>query len=197
MKKTNKLVLSLIKLIIFIIMLVLFIYFGTKDYDGNISDNVLFANEYKDVSKNNIFVYQSGEEILNILNGGNGIIFLGFPDNIWSHYYAKYLNEVALEEKLDKIYYYDFVRDRTIKNVRYETIVNKLKPYLMFSDTNHYALNAPTVIVVKNGNVVYFNDEVQTIRGVINPEDYFTEYKINYLKAEFANAIKLYKGDLD
>ena len=178
-------------------MLSLFIYFGTKDFASDIKDNVRFANEYKDISKDNLYIYCKAEEILRLLDRDSGVIFLGFPDNIWSHYYAEYLNDVAISEEIDKIYYYDFERDRSIRSNKYESIVIKLKNYLIASDTNHYSLNAPTILIVKNGNVIYFNDDIQTIRGDVNPEDYFTEYKQNYLKSEITNAIKLYKGELD
>ena len=196
-KQYNRLVTNGIKLIVFVIMISFFIYLGTKDYNTNIPDNVRFANEYKEVSKNNIFVYASGEKINKLLSDGNGIIFLGFSSNIWSHYYANFLNEVAIENEIDKIYYYDFLRDRTINNRIYENIVKRLRNHLMLSDLGASDLAAPSVVIVKDGSVIYFNDEVQTIRGDIKPEDYFTDYKKNYIVAEFSNAIKLFKGELE
>lgn len=185
------------KIVFFGIMIWLFIYFGTKNYNLNIPDNVRFANEYKDISMNNIYVYKGKEEINNLLAKGSGIIFLGFPNNIWSHYYADYLNMVAMENGIEEIYYYNFYRDRSLNSDVYENIVKRLKNYLILNDVGRADLSAPSIVMVKDGSVIYYNDELQEIRGEIKPEEYFTDYKKNYLKAEFTNAIKLYKGELD
>lgn len=195
--KYNQLLKNGIKLIIFIIMISFFIYFGNKDFNIDVSDNVKFSNEYKDISMNNIYVYARGEEINKLLNDGSGIVFFGFSSNIWSHYYADYLNEVAMDNEIDKIYYYDFLRDRAINNDLYEKIVKRLKKYLIINDLGRVDLAAPSVVIVKDGSVIYFNDEMQSIHGEIKPEDYFTDYKKSYIIAEFSNAIKLYKGELE
>ena len=197
MKQYKKLIIKIFKLFAFGIMIWLFIYLGTRDYEADIPDNIRFANEYIDISKNNVFDYTKNEEIIQLLNNGSGIIFMGFSSNIWSHYYADYLNKAALDNDIDKIYYYDFNRDRSINNATYENIVKRLKPHIILTDTNRADLSAPTVVIVKNGSVIYYNDEVNTIRGEVQPEEYFTDYKKNYVYNEFVNAIKLYKGELE
>jgi hypothetical protein len=184
-----------IKLIIFIVMIILFIYFGTKDYEVKVTDNIKFSNEYKDISKNNIFVYAKEQEILDIFNNKSGIIFMGFSSNIWSHYYADYLNQIAILNGIDKIYYYDFKSDRELYNTTYASIVNKLVDYLEISDVGKRSINAPTIVIVKNGEIIYFDDEVTDIKGNVNPEDYFTDYKKNLLMANLDNAIKEYLRD--
>ena len=112
-------------------MVYLFAYLGTKEYKTEVTDNVRFSNEYKDISKNNLYVYANENKILDILNGKSGILFMGFPSNIWSHYYAEYLNEVALRYEIKEIYYYNFSKDRQMNNNVYNTIVNKLKEHLL------------------------------------------------------------------
>ncbi len=183
---------NILKLIIFIFMLFLFIYLGTKDYNTEVSDNVKFASSYKDISKNNIYRYTTSPEILDILNNSSGVLFLGFPSNIWSHYYADYLNEMGILNNLEVIYYYDFLKDRNLNNNTYQNIVNKLKPYLISNDLGNFDLSAPIVIIVKNGNIIYFNNEITNLVGEITPEDYFTDTQKNLLKAEFDIAIKKY-----
>lgn len=192
MKKLVKNKKNILKFVIFIIMIYLFIYLGTKNYMSDVSDNVRFANEYKDISKNNVYKYVGENEILDVLNGKSAIIFMGFSSNIWCHYYADYLNEIALINNVNEIYYYDFKRDRSLNNSGYNNIVKKLKDYLVFDDLGNMDLLAPTVLIVKNGTVLYFDDELREIKGEILPEDYFTDYKKNLLKANFDLAIKKY-----
>ncbi len=183
-----------IKLILFCIMIYLFAYLGTKEYQTDVVDNIRFANEYKDISKNNVFVYLNENKVLEILNGKSGILFMGFPSNIWSHYYAEYLNEVAINNHIEEIYYYDFRKDRNLNNNTYTNIVNKLKEYLTFDDIGNMDLSAPTIVIVKNGEILYFDDEITYIKGDIRPEDYFTDYRKNLVKTNFDLAIKSFKG---
>ncbi len=192
--KSKNIIKNIVSFIIFIVMIILFIYFGTREYDVKIADNVKFANEYKDISKNNIFVYTKGHEVLDLLNN-DGILFLGFASNIWSHYYAEYLNEVAIENQISKINYYDFKKDRELNNAVYLNIVNKLKDHLYVSDTDNIDLTAPTIIIVKNGQILYFDATTNQITANIKPTDYFNDYKINLLKTNLNHAIKQYLGE--
>lgn len=183
------------KLILFGIMLFCFISLGTKDYKTSVSDSVRFSNEYKDISKNNVFKYVGEHEVLEILNGKSGIFFFGFPSNIWCHYYADYLNEIAILHNITEIYYYDFKKDRNMNNVTYNGIVEKLRQYLVINDLGQMDLSAPTVLIVKNGNILYFDDEIAFIRGDITPEAYFNDYKKNIIKANFNLEIQKYLED--
>ena len=178
-------------------MLGLFIYFGSKEYTIKTPDNVKFSNEYKDISKNNIFSYVSAEQVKEILNKKSGILFMGFASNVWSHYYANYLNEVAISNGIKNIYYYDFQKDRNLNNQLYNDIVTYLEDYLNISDTNGKDLFAPTIVIVKNGEVIYFDDEIHLIKGNITPEEYFTDYKKNLFLANLDNAIKKYIGEAE
>lgn len=185
---------NVIKLILFCVMIYLFAYLGTKEYQTDVVDNIRFSSEYKDISKNNVFVYLNENKVLEILNGKSGILFMGFPSNIWSHYYAEYLNEVAINNHIEEIYYYDFRKDRNLNNNTYTNIVNKLKEYLTFDDIGNMDLSAPTIVIVKNGEILYFDDEITYIKGEIRPEDYFTDYRKNLVKTNFDLAIKSFKG---
>jgi len=193
--KKKKLVKKIISLICLVIMTYLFIYFGTQDYSVKVTDNVKFSNEYKDISKNNLFSYAKEHEILDILNNGSGVIFMGFPSNIWSHYYADYLNEMAIINDIEKIYYYDFKKDRSMDNQTYLNIVKKLSAHLTSDDLDNMDIFAPTIVMVKNGEIVYFDDEVNTVKGNIDPKEYFTDYKKNLFMANIDNALKELKGE--
>ncbi len=192
--KKNKLVKNVISILLFVIMLILFAYLGTKDYTKEVADNVRFATEYPEVSKNNIYKYTKEHEILNILNGGNGIVFMGFPSNTWSRYYALYLNEAAQINQVSKIYYYDFKKDRDINSKTYLNIVEKLKEYLYVTDLDTIDLSAPTILIVKNGEIIYFNNEVSQMKANITPEEYFNEYHKNVFMNEIDTYLKTYMG---
>ena len=114
---------------------------------------------------------------------------MGFPDNLWSGYYAELLNEIVMANDLKKIYYYNFKADREIKNNTYLAIVEKLKDYLYITDTNINNLYAPSIIIVKDGKVIYYDDEISRIRGNVSPEEYFTDYKRNLFMANISNAL--------
>ena len=190
----NKKVKKGIQFLLFIGMIYAFIYLGTKEYITQVTDNIRFSNDYKDISKNNVYKYVGEHEVLEILNGKSGILFLGFPSNIWSHYYADYLNEVAINNNIEAIYYYDFKRDRSMNNVTYNSIVQKLAEYMIADDTGNKDLFAPTILIIKNGKILYFEDEILYLKGDISPEDYFTEMKKREVKEQFDMAIKNYLG---
>ena len=104
------------KKIIIIIGVVLVIALGVlgylylnKEKNTNI-DGKKFAEEYTSVTKDNVFVYRSAEEIINILEHGTGVVYLGFPECPWCTAYVPYLNEVAKANDVDKVYYYNINR---------------------------------------------------------------------------------------
>ena len=77
------------KKIIIVIGVVLVIALGVLGYlylnkEKNTDiDGKKFAEEYTSVTKDNVFVYRSAEEIINILEHGTGVVYLGFPECPW------------------------------------------------------------------------------------------------------------------
>lgn len=183
---------NIIKFILFVVMIYFFVILGTKDYTTKISDNVRFSNDYKDITKDNIYKYVGEHEVLDFLNNKSGILFFGFPGNIWSHYYADYLNEVAIFNGIKEIYYYDFKKDRSLNNVTYNRIAEYLKDYLRVDDAGNTDIVAPTIVMVRNGNVIYFDDDVAFLKGNQLPEVYFNEATKKSVKERFAIGIKEY-----
>ena len=70
-----------------------------------VTDASKFKEEYSNVSEDNVFVYRTDKEIIEILKHGTGIVYLGFPECPWCQAYVSYLDEVAKETKIEKIYY--------------------------------------------------------------------------------------------
>ena len=183
---------SIVQFFVFVIMIYFFIVLGTKDYKTKLADNIRFSNDYKDISKNNIFKYVGEYEVLDLFNGKSAVLFMGFPSNIWSHYYADYLNEIAILNEIETIYYYDFKRDRSMNNQAYNTITNYLKDYLVIDDSGNMDIKAPTFVVLKQGKIVYYDDTLAYLKGDIAPEDYFSENKKQQTKFNLDKVIKEY-----
>lgn len=186
----NKQLKMIIKILLFILIIAAFIFIGTKDFSKKvIVDNEKFDVEYSQVSKDNVFVYTDSQKVYTKFRNDSAIIFMGFASNKWSGYYANLLNTAAKEVGIKEILYYDFQKDRASKNATYESIVLKLKNYLYENDEGHLNINAPTLIIIKNGNIIYFDDETAINKGNVNPDIYWNEdnknLKINEFKIMF------------
>lgn len=182
----------------FIFLISCFIYLGTRDYKkAEQTDNVTFSKEYQEIDENNIYTYANASKVLSTLRSDSGIIFFGFKKDIWAGYYANILNDVAMELGINEIYYYDFYEDRTNQNATYESIVELLSEYLIVLDDGTKNLYSPSVVIVKNGEIIAFNDDTAIMRGKDNPEEYWTEYQISLEKIKLTNMINQYLDDVE
>lgn len=163
--------------ITFIICIGLFIFIGQVDFEKGETEAVKFSHLYNLVEEDNLFVFSNANDVLSIINGRSGIVLFGFPSNVWTNYTADILNDVAKEMNIDKIYYYDFLKDRDESNGTYETIVNRLSVYVPINDEGTKNLHAPTVLFVKNGEVIGYFDETSIIKGTVTPEVYYNDYQ--------------------
>jgi len=180
----------IVQFLIFIICIVLFIVIGKTDFKKNEkTESEKFSSLYNLVEEDNLFHFSDATEVLNILNGRSGIILMGFPLNKWTNYYADILDEVSKELGVDKIYYYDFLKDRDESNGTYETIVNKLSVYVTVDDEGTKDLHAPTLLVVKNGEVIGYFDDTSILKGTVTPEVYYTDYQRGLTYEGFKTAI--------
>ena len=130
----NKKVKLILQGILFVVIIVGFIYIGTRDFNKEVVvDNERFDADYVNVSKDNVFKYANAVEVYQALKG-NAIIFMGYPANVWSGYYANILNEAAKDAGIKEILYYDFYEDRENRNGTYQSIVLSLTNYLVTLD---------------------------------------------------------------
>lgn len=163
----------------------------SDNQNTTIPDSVKFSNEYSSLDAGNVFVYREIDEIISILDNGTGIVYLGFPECPWCQAYVPYLNDVAKENNLDKIYYFNILEDRKNNTDKYMEIVNLLKFYLRYDEEGKKRVYVPAVIAVKEGNIVGFDDETSyDTKGFKNPEDYWTKDEIQELKLKLTNMIK-------
>lgn len=195
LSKTQK----LISFILFIILLIAFIIVGNREYKRAEEDeHKVFSQEYKEVPHDNVFVYANSSKIYNILQKKeDAIIFLGFKQNDFTGYYAKIINEVAKEVGIKEILYYDFYNDRVNNNGTYESIVLKLESYLFKNDLGKMDLIAPSIIVIKNENIIYYDDETAYIKGNNTPKDYWTVYNVGLKKATLTYIFNEFMEDIN
>ena len=163
-----------------IVIIGAFIYLGTKDFQApknKKSDNIAFAEEYG-ITTNNIFKYKSAKEIVEILKNGNGVIFFAFPENKWSKIYAIMLNETAIRSNIKEIYYYNFKSARSSNSHNYNQMTNILNDYLTTLDTDIKNIYAPSMVIIKNGTILFYDNETSIMTGTITPNEYWTTDKM-------------------
>lgn len=153
--KNKKIYLISIILLILIAATLFFIFNNKKSNEEN--DNKVFASEYG-ITEDNVYVYRTLEEINKILENGTGLVYLGFPECPWCRGYVPIINEVAKEQGLDKIYYFNIKKDREDNSKLYQKTVELLSDNLRYDNEGNRRIYAPSLIAVKNGKVVMFDD---------------------------------------
>ena len=147
------------------------------------TDGEKFAKEYTQIDENNVFVYRTSDEVIKMLKHGTGILYLGFPECPWCQTYVKYLNEVAKEVGVDKIYYYNILEDRTNNTEVYQEIVSLLEENLEFDAEGNPRIYVPNVSFHVNGKII--GNDLETAydtKGFEKPEEYWTEEEVKELK---------------
>ncbi len=181
---------------LFIIIIAAFIYIGSRNYNIDPSDNIRFADEFNDFTDENIFKYEKPNDILNSLDN-DIIILFGSNQNEWTKGLAELINEVAIDNNIEEIIYYDFFDDRLNNNGNYELIVEKLSNELYKSDLGVFDINAPLLLVIKNGEILYNYDELSHLKGNIDPTSYWSINMVEEFKITFDYVLKDYLGELN
>lgn len=160
----------------------------SKEKEPNkVSDAIKFKEEYTKVEDDNIFVYRSIEDIIKILENGTGVVYLGFPECPWCQAYVPYLNEVAKENNISKIYYYNILNDRKENTDSYKRIMELLGEYVEHDEEGNKRIYAPTIIFVNDGKIEGMDSETaKDTKGFEKPEDYWTDKAVKKLKERLA-----------
>lgn len=202
------------KKIMYIMLLFLFLIGCSKNDDAN-----KFKNEYEDlngvtmssgkeylsmeISSNNIIKYNTIEEIIDIIENGTGVIYLGFPECPWCRNMIPALFEAADSTALEEIHYlnmYD-VRDKLsldedgniVTEIEaqegYNELLNALSSILddyVLTDSDGNEVNTgekriyvPIVVFVKDGIIV--DHHVGTVDSQVDPYIPLTEEEYNVL----------------
>jgi len=154
------------------------IYKFAMPTDSN-SEGEKFHNEYSLVDDNNVFIYKNVTEIINILEGGTGIVYLGFPECPWCQQYVKYLDDLAKKHNVKEIYYYNIKEIRNNNTENYKKIVSLLEDYLPYDDSGNKRVYVPNVTFVKNGEILANDNETSLISDGTTPSQYWTQENLD------------------
>lgn len=150
--------------------------FNDKTYDNT---EIKYFNV--DLKTNNLFKYVNAKDAVKFLKKGTGVIYFGFPQCPWCRTLVPYLDSIGKETGVSEIKYLNIHDIRDSYEVEdkkavidqkgtdeYYEILSILDDYLTdykITDekgkeykTNVKRLYAPTVVVVKEGKVVAFNE---------------------------------------
>ena len=175
---------------------------GTTAY-GEIKYKDLKISEYIPV------LYKTDEEIVNILNNGTGVIYFGFNSCPWCRIMIETLIKVIDDYEVENFYYTDIKQIRSTFKVEnkklvetkgtksYYDILEKLDEYLTDYvitnnnkdyDTNEKRLYAPTVVVVKEGEILGVHEV--TVDSQTNPFDGLNDTQKEELYGIYEEMIK-------
>lgn len=166
----TKIVTAVCLFIVVIIMLSVSVIFVAYDNETRPEPVDKFRSEYQQVTdEEHVFEYVSANQILYMIeNKKTALIVLGFKECPWCQALMPVLNEAAKNEEVEKVYYLD------IKTMRDDTTNSEHKKYLMLKeafseavDESKDRLNAPTVIFLKDGELVDYHIDT-VITHVIN-----------------------------
>lgn len=148
------------------------------------SDAQKFSEEYNLNDESNPFVYKTSDEIINILENGTGIVYLGYPECPWCKEYVKMLVSVFKKTSVDTIYYFDIKEDRESNSENYKKIVSILSDNLEYDDEGNKRVYVPDITFVKKGKIIGHDNETSLIFEDIQPSEYWTSEKVSALEAK-------------
>ena len=182
--KSKGIIITLGIIIVILIGIIIFLLLGNnKEEETVLSDAARFSQEYTLVDENNKFVYSDIDEVIDILEDGTGIVYLGFPECKWCQQYVVYLNEIAKDRGISKIYYYNIREDREKNTEDYQKIVSLLKEYLEEDEDGNPRVYVPAVTFMSNGKILGFDDETAyDTKGYDDPSEYWTDKTVENLK---------------
>lgn len=181
----KRIILIIISAVVFLGALGVYLLYYNK------TDAERFSSEYTKVNEDNLFVYKNSKEIIEILENGTGVVYLGFPECPWCQAYAPYLNEVAKEVGLDKINYLNIKDIREDNTKEYQEIVSLLGDNLLFDEDGNHRIYVPDVTIVKDGVILGHNNETSVVTDEDGtPTEYWTTEKVANLKNELTTMMK-------
>lgn len=178
------------KLVLTLLVAIVFLSGCSIKKVDDLSQSERFAKEYS-VSKDNPFKYVGIDEILEIFDSGNGIVFFGNSDDEFSRETVRLFTE-AIDSSEDKdidVYYYDPVVIRDNNDYKYDELLDLLEGYLSKKDDEEY-LYLPDIYFVKEGNIVGHDNESAFV--ATNNEEYSIDEIKNKLFNKYAKLLNDY-----
>ncbi len=182
--KNKGIIITMGIIIVILVAIIIFLLVGNKNEEQTVkSDAEKFSEEYTLVDKDNKFRYANIDEVIDTLEDGTGVVYLGFPECKWCQQYTVYLNELAKDRNIPEIMYYNIREDRQDNTKNYQIIVNLLKDYLPEDEEGNPRVYVPAVIFMSNGKILGFDDETAyDTKGYDEPSEYWTKERVDNLK---------------
>ncbi len=148
-----------------------------------LTDAKKFAQEYNQVSEDNVFVYRDVDQIIKIMKNGTGVVYLGYPECPWCQVYVKYLNEVAKDVGMDQIYYCNTKKVKESNMEKYQELITLLDGHLQYNNEGEQWIYVPNVSFHVKGKILGndYESSKDTL-GFKDPNKYWTEERIKALK---------------
>ena len=185
----KKIKLSLILVIAIVGAFLIYKKFEHVNYNQKEIDK--FVSEYTLLEENHVFKIINIDESINILNNKTGILFFCNPGSDWCQHYAKILDDIAVENQIETIYYVDIKDDRNINSNKYRKIVTIMQDHLDSDDTGNKRLNMPNLTFVKNGEIIANDNRTSLVSSDTTPEEYWTRENILTFKNNIIESILL------
>ena len=181
----DKRIITIISAVVLVIATAgLFFLNGNKKEEVKVNaDAKKFAKEYETVTKDNPFVYKNVDEIMKIMKNGTGVVYLGYPECPWCMAYVKYLNEVAKEVGIEKIYYCNTKKLKEESMDKYHELINILHGNLQYTDEGEEWIFVPNVSFHISGEIIGNDYETsKDTHGLKDPKEYWTKEEVKDLK---------------
>ncbi len=181
----DKRIITIISAVVLVIATAgLFFLNGNKKEEVKVNaDAKKFAKEYETVTKDNPFVYKNVDEIMKIMKNGTGVVYLGYPECPWCMAYVKYLNEVAKEVGIEKIYYCNTKKVKEESMDKYHELINILHGNLQYTDEGEEWIFVPNVSFHISGEIIGNDYETsKDTHGLKDPKEYWTKEEVKDLK---------------
>lgn len=192
-KKTKSIIRKIIYLILFSLMILAFIYLSDK-YAARSERKVMTFNDYYQNIETKRYDVIKSNTLIKYLKGDDEkhLILIGSHTSKWSKEYAKILTEVFDELNIKNVKYYNLNSDKSQKNANYYEIKELLNGSLSTTDGSENNVLAPSLYIINDGKVKYYNIDTVVMKNTTAPKDYWTEEKISKFKIEITNAINKY-----
>lgn len=188
--KTVQLIRKIIYIVLFSAIIGCFIYLSNKY--SNEEPETKKISDYYEIEETSMYQVINGSEMINKIKKGTNIIFIGSETSDWSKKYIEIITPIFKTFDIETVYYYDLNNDKAQKNSNYYDIKELLKGSLTTTDGSKSNLLAPSLYIIDNGEVKYYNTETVAMRNTTTPNSYWNEERKTNFKIELEDALLNY-----
>lgn len=170
------------KKVVGLLVLVLGVYFisgCSVKKTAELTDAEKFANEYS-ISDEHPFTYATIDEVLDVLKNKTGIIFFGDSDCEWCTTSVSVFRDIAVDEGIEKIYYYNPKNIQMKNTKKYQ----ELSSLLEIKEKQEFSI--PSIYGVVDGKITFHSS---TTTGEV------TEGTKEKLRKQYSFLIKQYRNE--